>query len=350
MMKANSRLALVVLVLVLLAPGWTMTSAAQKTQEIPPSQRRLIAIKIVGSKRFPEAAIAATTGLQIGAAASDDEFKKAAVRLGATGAFTDIGYSFSYSSSGTKVEFQVTDGGKWVPARFEDFVWFPDSELRKRIQEHVPLFDGELPLSGRMADQVSDVLQAMLVEHAISGHVDYVRASHGEEPIEAINFKVSEVLIRVRDIEFPGAGAAELPALQAAAERLPDREYSRSRLNQLVQKQLLPVYYSRGYLKAAFGDPQPKTATRPASEIEESTHNRTVVDVILPVTPGRQYLLKGMQWSGNHEFPTDTLAQLVRAQPGKPANTVRLAEDLQSVGELYGSRGFITASVNGDPD
>jgi hypothetical protein len=36
--------------------------------QMPASARQLIAIKVVGSKRFPEAAIAAATGLQMGTA------------------------------------------------------------------------------------------------------------------------------------------------------------------------------------------------------------------------------------------------------------------------------------------
>ncbi len=141
---------------------------------------------------------------------------------------------------GTKLELEVTDAVKFVPARFEDFVWFSDEELRQRIKEHDPLFDGELPISGRLADHVSDVLQAMLVEKGIPGHVEYARFGKAEDPIEAIDYKVSDVLIRVRNFEFPGAGEADVPALEAAAQRLPDHEYSRSRLEALVQRQLLP--------------------------------------------------------------------------------------------------------------
>ena len=112
---------------------------------MPASARQLIAIKVTGSKRYPEEAIAAATGLQMGAAVNDDDFKKAARRLGDTGVFTDIAYTFSYSSAGTKLELHVTDAAKFVPARFEDFVWFSDAELRQRIKQHAPLFDGELP-------------------------------------------------------------------------------------------------------------------------------------------------------------------------------------------------------------
>jgi outer membrane protein assembly factor BamA len=319
--------------------------AAQKPlAQMSASARQLIAIKVVGSKRFPEAAIAAATGLQMGTPVIDDDFKKAARQLGDTGVFTEIAYTFSYSSAGTKVEFHVTDVGKFVSARFEDFVWFTDEELRRRIKEHVPLFAGELPLSGRMPDEVSDVLQAMLVENAIPGHVEYKREGKQDGPVEAITYSVLDVVVRVQNIEFTGIGDAERPALDAAAQRLPEHQYSRSRLNLLVQHQLLPVYYARGYLKAAFGEPQPKVVKQ-TTDAEDGPRNQTFVDVTFAVTPGLQYKVKSVQWSGNKEFATDQLQKMVRAEIGQPANTVRLADNLKDVQKLYGSRGFLTASI-----
>ncbi len=320
-------------------------SSQKPLAQMPASARQLISIKVTGSKRFPEEAIAAATGLQMGTAVSDDDFKKAARRLGDMGVFTDIAYSFSYSSAGTRLELHVTDAGKFVPAHFEDFVWFTDEELRKRIKEHAPLFDGKLPLFGRLADEVSDVLQAMLVENSIPGHVEYQRVGKQDGPVESISYHVNDVLIEVRNIEFAGAAAADVPALEAAGRRLPEHEYSRSRLDQLVQRQLLPVYYERGYLKAQFGEPQPKVVKQPAAETEDGPRNHTIVDVTFAVTPGQQYKLKSLQWSGNHEFPTETLQKMVREELGQPANTVRLGDNLKDIQKLYGSRGFITATI-----
>ena len=351
MTKSNSRLLflLFIVLAVFCLPG--VGQGVQKPlAQMPASARQLIAIKVTGSKRFPEEAIAAATGLQMGATVNDDDFKKASRRLGDMGVFTDIAYTYSYSSLGTKLELHVTDVDKFVPARFEDFVWFSDAELRQRIKEHSPLFDGELPLSGRLADEVSDVLQAMLVENSIPGHVEYQRAGKADGPIEAINYHVTDVLIRVRNIEFTGAGAAEVPALKAAGERLPDHEYSRSRLNLLVQHQLLPVYYARGYLKSEFGEPQPKVVKQPAADNEDGPRNQTVVDVTFVVTPGQQYKLKSLVWSGNREFPTETLQKMVRAEPGQPANTVRLADNLKDIQKLYGSHGFVTATIKSDAE
>ena len=347
MMTAGSRF---LLFLLLPVSGWLSTEAAIPGQkpfdQATAAERQLSAINVTGSKRFPEDAIAASTGLQLGSQVVEDDFKKAARNLADTGAFTDISYHYTYSSAGTKLELKVTDADKFVPARFEDFVWFSDTELRSRIKEHVPLFNGELPLSGRMPDEVSDVLQAMLVEKGIPGHVDYVREGKPDGPVEWISYKVSEVLIRIRNIEFIGAGEDEKPALEAAAQRLQDREFSRSRLNQLVQRDLLPVYHARGYLKASFGVPQPKAVQQPSAEaLEEGPRNQTVVDVTFAVTPGRRYMLKGVTCSGNHQIPTGTLEKMVHLETGQPANTVRLNEELKEVQKLYGTRGFVTATV-----
>jgi outer membrane protein insertion porin family len=354
MTRATSRFLLRLFVSGLLVFGLPSCGLAQMVQKpiskMPASAQKLIAIKVTGSKRFPEAAIAAVTGLPLGTAVTEDDFKTAARRLGETGAFSDIGYTYSYSAAGTRLELQVTDAERFVPAQFEDFVWFSDSEIRRRVQEHVPLFDGELPLSGSMADHVSDVLQAMLVESGVSGHVNYERKGKPDGPVESIVYSVSDILIRVRNIEFTGVAAADLPALESAAQAFSGREYSRTRLDTFVQRQILPVYYARGYMKAVCGEPQAKVVKEPAAETEEGPRNQTVVDVTFAVTPGAQYKLKGLEWSGNHEFSTEKLEKMIRAEPGKPANTVRLTEELQAVRTLYGSRGFITAAIKPQAD
>ena len=327
-------------------------SQQKQFSQQPASTRTLIAIKVTGSKRYPEQTIAAACGLQLGTVVSEDDFKSAARRLGDLGVFTDVGYSYSFTSVGTKLTFQVSDVTKFVPVRFEDFVWFSDEELLKRIRQSAPMFDGELPQFGKMADQVSDVLQAMLVERSIPGHVEYVRSGKGDAPVDAIVYQVANVVIQIRNVEFTGAAQSEVPALKAAAQRVFDREYSRTVLSALVEHQLLPVYHARGYLKAAFGPPQPVVVKQPSESNDAGIPNLTVVDVSFAVTPGQQYKLKSLEWSGNQAFPTNELQKMVRAKADEPANTVRIGDNLRDIQKLYGSRGYVTATlgVNADFD
>lgn len=318
-------------------------SALSQTQ--PPVSYKLIAVKVTGSKRFTQEDVATASGLPIGAIAHEPDFKKAARQLGETGAFGDITYTYSYSSAGTKLEFHVTDADKFVPATFADFVWFTDEELLHKLHERVPLFNGELPANGRLPDQVSDVLQAMLVENAIPGRVEYARNNGKDERLESISYNVAGVSIRIRHAEFPGTGAGELPLVQAAAEKLFDREYSRDYMNNFIEHDLLPIFHEHGYLKASCASAQPKVIKADASDAIDNKQPPTFVEVTFPVTSGLQYKLTKWDWSGNKEIPTDQLDPLLHARAGQTANTVQLGNDLREVQTLYGSRGYILAAV-----
>jgi len=305
---------------------------------------RLIAVKVTGTKRYTSDEVAAASGLPVGTIAHEEDFRKAARQLGESGAFNSIAFTFAYSGAGTKLEFQVTDADKFVPAGFTDFVWFTDDELLRKVHQHIPLFKGDLPTTGRMADQVSDVLQALLVENSVPGYVEYQRKTDKSQHLQAIDYNVTGVSIRIRHLEFPGAGGAELASLQTAAEKLADREYSREFVNSFIQRTLLPTYHERGYLKAVCAPPQPKVV-KPEADSNSGGPQPTFVDVTFAVTPGMQYKLSGMEWSGNKEVAADALQPLLHGKAGQPANIVQLQDDLDTVQELYGSRGYILASV-----
>lgn len=117
-----------------------------------------------------------------------------------------------------------------------------------------------------------------------------------------------------------------------------------------MQRQLLPIYQSRGYLKAQFGVPEPKPVQLPAAqEIAEGPRNQSVVDVMFTVSPGTQYKLSSLNWSGNHDLATEQLQSLVHMELEQPADTVRLEKQLQSIQKLYSSRGYLTASLKANP-
>ncbi|MGC2399127.1 MAG: POTRA domain-containing protein, partial [Acidobacteriaceae bacterium] len=325
----------------------TQVQTSVGPQPVPAADAKLIEVKATGSKRFTQGEVAAATGLMAGTTVDDETFRKAARQLGETGAFDAISYTFSYSEAGTKLVFKVTDAEKFVPVHFADFVWFSDKELLQKVHERVPLFNGELPTTGRLPDQVSDILQAMLVENGIPGHVEYLRNSGKDGQLAEIDYSVSNVTIRIRNIEFAGAGKDELELLEAAGKKLSGRDYSRALLASFTQHAVLPAYHDRGYLKAACSAPQPKVIKAVVPE-EGDQETITTVDVALSITPGIQYKLKGWTWSGNKNIPTNELQPLLHAKMGKPASTVQLEDDLRAVQELYGSRGYVTATIKAD--
>jgi outer membrane protein assembly factor BamA len=334
----------------LILGGLTALGQTPTAEPMPASAYKLISVTVTGSKRFNSEEVALASGLPVGTVAHEPDFKKAARQLGESGAFSEINFKYTYSAEGTRLEFQVSDAEKFAPARFTDFVWFSDDELRAAIHERVPLFDGELPGSGRLPDEVSDVLQALLVERRIAGHVEYQPQHDKNGKLQSFDYDVAGVSIRIHNADFPGAGAGELPLLQAAANKLIDREYSRDYMMNVVTNSILPIFYEHGYLKATCATPEPKVV-RPASEgLDLNQRPRTYVDVTFPVAPGVQYKLKQWEWSGNKVIPTSALEPLIHAKVGEAADTPQLRDDLVSVQQLYGTRGYMAASIKVDAD
>jgi outer membrane protein assembly factor BamA len=346
-MKRVARFALCLLVV-------TSAAASQKrppTKASPASATKLIALKATGTARYTDKEILAASGLQLGQDAADGDFKEAVRHLGDSGLFGDIAYSYSSSSAGVKLELQLTDTdkSKLVPVQFENFVWFTDDDLRTAVERRVPLFKQLVPLTGNLPDEVSEALQAILTEKRLPGRVNYLRA--GDEsggPLHAIVYRAEEVGIRIRGFEFPGASPEQAALLATAARRSIGASYERSALAAVAKFDLLPVYLQRGYLKAAFGPSNARVVPHPSPAEDAQGSADVEVDAIVAVTPGKVYLAAGIDWKGNSALKTTEVAPLIHLPPGQPADAVRLFRDIDAVGKLYRSRGYMTVQVKPD--
>ena len=321
----------------LLATGVNVAQTARRTESAA-SPKKLTAIQVKGTTRFTHDEIVAATGLKIGDTVMDEDFKRASERLGETGMFTDVAYAFSYSASGTKLELQVTDSTKFVPVRFENFVWFTDEQLAAELKSRVPLFRGEVPVAGSLLEQLNDALQALLLEKQLPGRVDYLRmAPENGGGILAINFTVNDVMIKIKGVKFPGAEPAEKAALVEASKKLLGEEYIRDRVVIYGKHEWLPIYLQRGHLRANFKDPQPR--------VERQVERTTEVELSVPVEPGVVYRVEGVEWSGNKVLAREKLDSIIHLPVGEPANAVRLSADLEAAEKSYGAKGYMKAKI-----
>jgi len=315
----------------------------------PADGNKLIALKVTGTQRYNDKEILAASGLELGQAVSEGDFKEAVRRLGETGVFTDVAYAFEFSDAGTKLELQLTDAEKkqLVPAIFENFVWFTDAELISELQRRVPLFKQLLPVAGTLPDRLNDALQTLVSEKQLPGHVDYQRQGtpDGGE-LTAIAYRVTDVEIRIRNCEFPGASAEQAAALTSVARKVAGVPYDRSSLAAVARLDFLPVFLKRGYLRAEFAPSEAKVVSK--STQDESLAD-VEVDAIFPITPGKVYATADVTWKGNTAVKTEELLGLIHLSVGEPADAVRLATDLESVNKIYRSRGYMAAYVTSEP-
>jgi len=334
-----SRFAAIVTVLLWLSSAFAQTPKSS-SKELPPTAFKLKSVQVIGTSRYRAEDVVRAADLQLGQSFHDDDLKSTVRLLGESGAFAAVSYSSQFETDGARVKLKLRDADRFFPAQFDNVVWFTDRELLERLHAKVPLFDGKLPSNGTLAADVAEALQLLLIEKNVAGQVDYLRPFDEDNPVEEFVFTVSGPNITIRNVEFSGAGPAELPTLAAAAQKLEGVEYRRPTIRAMEDKTFLSVYREHGYLKAVFGDPQPTVVQNDARDI--------LVDVRVSVQPGHQYRLAGIQISGNDDFPAATLRAAFRVQDGEVANVPELDKDLATIRQICGTRGYMDASTKAE--
>ena len=205
----------------------TSVAAAQKrpaSKVSPTSATKLIALKATGTARYTDKEILAASGLQLGQDAADGDFKEAVRRLGDSGLFGDIAYSYSSSSAGVKLELQLTDTdqSKLVPAQFDKLCLvyrrrtadcrssaaFPCSSSCCRSRAIFPTGSRRLCKRSSPRSAFPD------------GSITCGRETNPAGRYMRIVYRVEEVSIRIRNFEFPGASPEQAALLASRSAPL----------------------------------------------------------------------------------------------------------------------------------
>jgi outer membrane protein assembly factor BamA len=77
--------------------------------------------------------------------------------------------------------------------------------------------------------------------------------------------------------------------------------------------------------------------------------NAPEVSLAITVQPGAQYRIATIRWWGNKAFYSEDLQKQLSVKPGGVADGVQIESDLENVQKLYGSKGYLRASVAANP-
>jgi outer membrane protein assembly factor BamA len=290
----------------------------------------LVRILITGSERYQQDDLVRATGLAVNTQVTADDLQNAANRLGNSGAFSSVQFLFKAVTGvrgAIEADFQVKDAEKLLPAVFENLVWFSESELQSALHEAVPLYNGQLPTSGNMSDELSAALTKLLASKNLPSDVTYMLAAEFGQLPTSYKFKVTNANLKVSDITLAGATHMLPEQWTKAVAPLKGTLYLRSDVAKVLEKNLVPVYQQHGYLKFAIAGIKPKVAGTDAVNLE------------ILVNEGDQYRLAGYSWSGNTLIPGDELSKRISIKAGEPVNSLQLDRDLAQVRKLFGKFG-----------
>jgi outer membrane protein assembly factor BamA len=302
-----------------------------------PPAARLVEITVVGSQRYTTAEIIRASELELGATVTPAAFQEAANRLSASGAFSEVNYTYAAKPGGVAVEFRVVDGSDFAACTFDNLVWFSEKELRARIKEMVPLFGEKIPLKGDIPAKIEAVMAYLLEEKGIPGTVTIKGA--GETSVTALQFSVTGVRLVVGQVEIQGARVVDAATVSGALQPLLATDYDQAFVREFVRQQVGSLYERLGYLRVAFSAPT----------VELLSGSTQDLMVTVKVAEGDQFRLREIRWEGNEAIPSVELAKLVHVLPGQPADTVQFESDLDEVQGLYETKGYIGARASFKP-
>jgi outer membrane protein assembly factor BamA len=295
----------------------------------------LARVVVTGSQRYREEDLVRATGLTVNTQVTSDDLQNAANHLGNSGAFATVQFLFkpAVGARGVEADFQVTDAEKYLPAMFENFVWFSDQDLQDALHQAVPLFKGNIPNSGTMSDDVSAALRKFLAAKGLPSEISYIMsATFGGLPT-AYKFKVADANLKISDVMLIGAARMTPEQLAKAVAPLKGTDYLRSDVAIVLEKNLTPIYQQRGYLKFAI------------TEIKPKVDEKSQVTVEATLSEGEQYRLAGLSWSGNTLISSDDLTKHITLKTGNPVDALQLDRDLAQVRKLYGKFGREAVSI-----
>ncbi len=228
-------------------------------------------------------------GLEVGNRVTLADLQAATDRLGSSGLFSDLRYSYTTRGERLTLLLDVVEAPQAAPVIFDNVIWFADDEIVAAVRKELPFFNGTLPETPDARDLFSRVMQSMINARGIKGRVDL---SLQQDPAT----KRAHYLLTVRgpspvvcDVAVEGASAGISSELFGAAKPMVGRGYSRRDVGAMAKGALTDIYRQRGYWRASIV----------AGAAESDTAGCAGARITLQVTEGPLYRWDQPEWSGN---------------------------------------------------
>jgi outer membrane protein assembly factor BamA len=334
-MRRNSLslLSAVSLVLVFLFGG-----AIASAQTAGSGTAELREIKSDGQKKLTEAQIAALAGLQVGAQVGRDDLQGAADKLVTSGLFATVKYDFHTHAEGLTLNFHVTESAR-VPAYYDNFPWFGDSELNDAVRGQLPFFDGTLPEGGNVVEFAANAIHELLKAHHLDLPVQHQVIANPLADGNIQQFSVEGAGLQIASLSFSDAALATNGAVQQHLSEVAGKPYSRTTIEIFLAEHIRPVYLKGGYLQAKLGPPEVRLTGPPSAKLPDQ------LPVFVPIAAGDVYKLGELQWSGNNVISSIALDSYFGLKPGAVADGMEVEAALDRIREEYGRRGYLDAAV-----
>src|SRR5260221_6903648 len=239
-------------------------------------------VKSDGQKKLTEAPVAELAGLKVGAQVGRENLQGAADKLVTSGLFATVKYDFKTRAEGLTLNFHVTESPR-IPAYYDNFPWFGDSELDDAIRGQLPFFDGTLPEGGNVVEFAADAVHTLLKSHNLDLTVQHQVVANPLPDGNIQQFSVEGAGLQIASLSFSDAALATNGAVQQHLSEINGKPYSRTTIEVFLAENIRPIYLKQGYLQAKMGPPEVRLSGPPTAKLPEQ------LPVFVPIAAGESY-------------------------------------------------------------
>jgi outer membrane protein assembly factor BamA len=298
---------------------------------------------VTGNSRFTAEQIAAASGLAVGSRVDGEILQAAAAKLDRSGAFSEVKYSYSFTSKYWDMQLQVVEATQFLPCTFDNFVWFTQDQLLAAAKQASPLFDGMLPEAGSLKDDVATALTDFLRSQKLPSTVTATAAAGTGKQFAGYIFRVSDLRIPVRSVEVSG-GPLDEKELSAATNTVLGHDYSEYSAEALAKSALSEAYENEGYPQPHFSSPIAVMHDPASLDAGQG------VTVKFLANAGRRYTWGGAAFSGNHVYGADELAKMAGMSVGEVARRNKTQEGWKQIALAMGHKGYVALAMHATPN
>jgi outer membrane protein insertion porin family len=299
----------------------------------PPAALQLGTVTVTGARRYTEADVTRLSALKPGQPVTLPDLDAAVKRMAGTGLFASVKSLPVTTGNRMDVTLEIEEPAWTMPVMLDNFIWLSDDELRAAVQQHVPTYDGTLPVNAEVTTFMTGVLQRLLDERSIRGRVEFALQNNATTGRNQYLFSVKDTGLLVCALHVTGAAAIPEGELLEAASGLMRRDYSRLYVMEVANVALRNMYRQKGFWAAEFREPIATLGSAPPA--------CAGVTVTVRVDEGVAYTWERAEWTGASVLTAAELDRLLGMKAGEVADLTKIEGGLAQVRGTYRQRGYM---------
>ncbi len=271
-------------------------------------------------------------------------------RLWATGFLDDLKLDVTDGERGKIVSYSVVERPRVQALDFVGSKELSANDITEKLAEE----DAEIPVASfydpAKVVRAERVIRTLLIDKGltdgdVSSHVEALD-SGGVKVVFAIT---DEQKIRIKRVHFDGAEIFDQWRLRWEMKKTRESHflggltggstYTEEQYAADLEK-VREVYLNNGFVDVSFG-PAEMEYTDGNSRFLLWKSPKRWLDLNIPITEGKQYRVGNIEVDGAEVFPAEFIKGFFELTPGEVYDESKVTKGLETLRELYGSRGFV---------